>query len=67
MIDTSDTTVCAKSCLYPCPIASLYGFLQRITEAQDASQGMFHKAIEMNPTYTKAYFNLGKNIATPQY
>ena len=23
---------------------------------------MFHKAIEMNPTYTEAYFNLGKNI-----
>jgi tetratricopeptide (TPR) repeat protein len=37
-------------------VASLYGETKRYKE----SETMFTKAIEMNPSYTEAYFNLGK-------
>ena len=37
-------------------LASLYGEMKKYTE----SELMFKKAIQMNPTYTEAYFNLGQ-------
>lgn len=37
-------------------VASLYGEMKKYTD----SELMFKKAIQMNPTYTEAYFNLGK-------
>ena len=36
--------------------ASLYGEMKKYKE----SEKMFRKALKLNPTYTEAYFNLGK-------
>ena len=37
------------------PTASLYGETKRYKESEE----MFRKALELNPTYVEAYFNLG--------
>lgn len=41
--------------------ASLYGATKRFRE----SEQLFHKAIELNPLYTEAYFNLGMTHEIP--
>ena len=38
--------------------ASLYGEIKRFRESEE----MFRKALELNPHYTEAYFNLGQLI-----
>lgn len=38
--------------------ASLYGETKRYKESEE----MFRKALELNPTYVEAYFNLGWSI-----
>lgn len=38
------------------PAASLYGETKRFKESEE----MFRKALELNPHYTEAYFNLGQ-------
>lgn len=39
----------------PSTAASLYGETKRFKESEE----MFRKALELNPHYTEAYFNLG--------
>jgi len=41
-------------------LASLYGEQKKYKE----SEKMFRKALKLNPTYTEAYFNLGKSIVS---
>ena len=41
-----------------CTAASLYGETKRYQESEE----MFRKALELNPTYVEAYFNLGGSM-----
>lgn len=56
---------CLLACMQGviCPsstAASLYGETKRFKESEE----MFRKALELNPLYTEAYFNLGQYIHT---
>ena len=52
----SDTPLPVTCDVYTSTAASLYGETKRFRESEE----MFWKALELNPHYTEAYFNLGQ-------